>query len=156
MVISQILPISFTLNLAFLARTLDEGRPERSKRLKPIQRSVLPLLMVVSTFLFAIHRAPDFAGTPWLIPVVLGVRLLLILPYWLAPERQVKVAQTISAVAGLGLLCRDLLDMTAGQESISAVAKKLIQDVWTGHPAARVLSVDAVIAVISTLLYNIF
>ena len=80
--LDQILPISFTINLFFLAVLLTPSESSlRRTSTSWSAPSPMKQILLLGVYLLALSIAPSIKDTPTLIPVVLLTRLLLLCPY---------------------------------------------------------------------------
>jgi hypothetical protein len=146
--ISQILPISFTLNLSYIHAVLD-ARP-RDKAIPPAHHfSAIPLLSIVGIYLAGLSYVPTQSAKGSLIPLVLLLRLLLALPSFLTPAVSTKSVHALLAILGIAMQAQTTLNAFSAGYGWRDIAKAI-----HAHPAVTTLGYDAVIAIVSSLIYR--
>lgn len=83
----QILPVSFTVNLFFVALLLlpeDEKEVGKAPVRAPPVMEAKASWAVVAAYSVCVIASPYAAETPWLLPLILAARLLLFVPLLLA------------------------------------------------------------------------
>lgn len=161
--ISQILPISYTLNLAYLTLLTQPPRTPvvSAKGVRRVgQRAdskldIASLTQLVSAILFlaSLYAASRSQQASTFLPLVGVLRLLLFSPYLLQDgTTSTRTVASLMAVLGAAMQVQQSRKVQAGA-SVGQTAGALAGVVLQGHPAIRALGQDVVLAGISSLVY---
>ncbi|EMC91294.1 hypothetical protein BAUCODRAFT_152568 [Baudoinia panamericana UAMH 10762] len=142
--LAQILPISFTQNLFYVALTR-QGPATTQVDVRPTSFAV-----AFALYALGLSVAPGLAGTPWLIPLIVAARLLLFVQLALVKTRigtarselSQLVQRPIAFVGGI-LLTRQVY-LASRSHTMTEIAKAVIS-----HPAVSSLGFDFVLSALS-------
>lgn len=174
--ISQILPISFTLSLAFLAVSVhteqdkDSRRPQEQRKVTTSTSggtsSAVLQTAIVGALLCALATVPNLqeaalsrttlartSEKPALMPLVLFIRMLLATPFFTESDSsRSTMPLLLLAIGGAALQTIE----TAKLSAIGGpVIRTLLDEVFPGHPSAKTFGQDAVLALIGIGVWNI-
>ncbi|CAK4012720.1 Hypothetical predicted protein [Lecanosticta acicola] len=152
--LSQILPISFAQNLFYLA-LLRSGPPSHAIGIPRTATTGL-----IAAYCICLVAAPYSRGSPYLIPIILFARLLLLLPLHLpfvddearsagdtfTPTRAQRIVASLSAV----LVARQVYLIRQSGASLHDVFARAL----FGHPAVTTLGFDFFLSVVSSAVWN--
>ena len=161
--ISQILPISYTLNLAYLTLLTQPPRiPVASasgvRRVgqrtdNKLDIASLTQLVAAILFLASLYAASRSQEEGTFLPLVGVLRLLLFSPYLLQDgSTSTKTVASLLAVLGSAMQVQQSRKVQAGR-SLGQTTGAFVGVVLQGHPAIRALGQDVVLGGISSLVY---
>lgn len=161
--ISQILPISYTLNLAYLTLltqppiqpAVSSAGMRRVGQRTESKLDIANLAQLVSAILFlaSLYATAGSQQNASFLPLVGVLRLLLFSPCLLQDgSTSTRTVASLLAVLGAAMQVQQSGNVRAGS-SLGQMASGLVEVVLHGHPAIRALGQDVVLAGISSLVY---
>lgn len=161
MLLAQILPISFTLNLAFIGKLLRSPSskttakaPTAKRRASPLPSSSAEYLQIglLLAYLGGMYFIPTFAASSdskSFISYVLVLRLLLCAPYFLQTSLMDSLPYRLVRAAAIALQAKQTIDIRD-----AGFTQQDLIPVLNEHPAVSALGYDAVVGLVSALVYS--
>lgn len=155
--VAQILPISFTQNLFYVAALRSPATTGADARLS---RNIS--LRAIAAYCVCLAIAPYTAGGPYLIPVILFARMMLFVPLALAQNSSQSTSEKgrtfFTHQLAQQAVALFAIALTAKQAYLVYQSRATISEIWQAlfsHPAVTALGVDFLLSAVSFVVWTL-